>query len=280
MANVICAVIFGLGLFFIAVNAVRFYKGWIKKEKCPSVIPLLGGILCAAAILLVVNKKYYFLAIIPMLLDCGCIPAIIRLVTIFILRWNKYMTKKEKKRLKTLILRRTLIAVVVLILAVCIIGLLGSLKIKSWHIFTNSRIEKLEEIYNADFPEDMKFSYYSAVWEYYVFDTISINHTLYIKDVSDPEKFCREIFNESTEIGFIADYKNARVVENNYYNEKYAETIANSAKNEKWSIGERPVDFFCIVICRKPEFAAYNIYFSPNDSGGYDVKIFMEDWGL
>lgn len=285
MANIICAVIFGLGLFFIAVNTVRFYKGWIKKEKCPSVIPLLGGILCAAAILLVVNKKYYFLAIIPMLLDCGCIPAIIRLVTVFILRWNKYMTKKEKKRVKIIILKRFVIAVVVLIFAVCIIGLLGSLKIKSWHIFTNSRIEKLEEIYNADFPEDMKFSYYSAVWRYYVFDTISINHTLYIKDVDDPEKFCRETFNAPIKIMLMADIKNAVVIENNSYTEYGAECELNkySAHKEDWRTGQRSVDFWCREFCSEPsnghDFVVYEIFFSQNDSGDYDVKIFMEDWG-
>lgn len=83
MANIICAVVLsGLGLFFITVNTVLFYKGWIKGEKCPSVALLLGGILCAVAILLVVDKKYYFLAIIPMLLDWGCIPAIIRFIVV------------------------------------------------------------------------------------------------------------------------------------------------------------------------------------------------------
>lgn len=281
MANVICAVIFGLGLFFIAVNTVLFYKGYIKKEKCPSVIPLLGGILCAIAILLVVNKKYYFLAIIPMLLDWGCIPAIIRLVIVFIRRWNKYMTKKEKKRVKTIILRSCIIAFIVIFLIVDIIGIIGHLQIKSWHIFTNSRIEQLEEIYNADFPEDMKFSHYNAVWRFApIFDTLSIDHTLYIKDVADPEKFCLENFNESTEIMYMADLKNSRILKNDCYSEKYGETIANNSdKNEKWNIGERHVDFFCHAFCSEPKINCkiYNIYFSANDSGGYDVKMFTEE---
>lgn len=86
MVKIICAVLLGVqGLIFIIGNAGIFRKGWIKKEHCPSVMPLLGGIFCAAAILLVVDKKYYFLAIIPMLLDWGCIPMVIRLI-IFLIR--------------------------------------------------------------------------------------------------------------------------------------------------------------------------------------------------
>lgn len=195
------------------------------------------------------------------------------------------MSKKEKKRIKTLILRWTLIAAVALIFAVCIIGLHGSLQIKSWHIFTKSRIEKLEETYEIDFPDGTEFSYYSGVWNFIdFFRSLGFKYTLYIRDVSDPEKFCREVFGSSKKIMFMADLKNAKVLENNSYKEKYAEEVANNSdKKEKWSIGERPVAFFCRALCSEPksehDSLLYEIYFSQNDDGGYDVKIFMETLG-
>lgn len=284
---VICAVILGsLGLFFIIINAVLFYKGWIKKEKCPSRTPFLGGIFCAAAILLVVDKKYYFLAIIPMLLDWGCIPTIIEFFIVLFLDWNKYMTKKEKKRAKTIILRSCIIGFLLIFLVVCIIGWHGSLQIKSWHIFTNSRIEKLEEFYEIDFPEDTEFSSYNAVWNFTdIFRTISVKHTLYIKDVSDPERFCREIFNAPIKIMLMADIKNSVVIENDSYSERGAEWELNkySAHKEAWSLGQRSVDFYCEAFCSEPKSEhislIYEVCFSRNDNDGYDVKIFMETLG-
>ncbi len=131
----------------------------------------------------------------------------------------------------------------------------------------------------------MKFSQYNAVWKFVpIFNTLSIDHTLYIKDVADPEKFCLENFNESTEIMYMADLKNSRILKNDCYSEWYGETIANNSdKNEKWNIGERHVDFFCHAFCSEPksehDSLAYEIYFSQNDNGGYDVKIFMETLG-
>ena len=196
------------------------------------------------------------------------------------------MTKKEKKRIKTIILRSCVIGFFVIFLAVCIIGWHGSLQIKSWHIFTNSRIEKLEEFYEIDFPEDTEFSSYSAVWIFTdIFRTVSVKHTLYIKDVADPEKFCREIFNEQIKIMLMADIKNAVVIENNSYSERGVEWELNkySAHKESWRTGQRSVDFWCRALCSKPksehQSLVYEICFSQNDNGGYDVKIFMETLG-
>lgn len=195
------------------------------------------------------------------------------------------MAKKEKKRIKTIILRTCVIGFVVLFVAVCIIGWHGSLQIKSWYIFTDSRVEKLEEIYEIDFPDDTEFSSYSMVWKFMdLFESRGFTNTLYIKDVPEPERFCRETFKAPTKIMVMADLKNAKVLENNSYSEEYAETVAKySDKNEKWSIGERRVDFFCRVLCSKPksehQSLLYEIYFSQNDGGGYDVKIFMETLG-
>lgn len=195
------------------------------------------------------------------------------------------MTKKEKKRIKTIILRTCVIGFVVLFVAVCIIGWHGSLPIKNWHIFTNNRIEKLEEIYEIDFPDDTEFSSYSMVWIFMdLFESLGFTNTLYIKVVADPETFCRENLNAPIKIMVMADLKNAKVLENNSYSEKYAETVAKySDKNEKWRIGERHVDFFCRALCSEPksehQSLLYEIYFSQNDGGGYDVKIFMETLG-
>lgn len=195
------------------------------------------------------------------------------------------MTKKEKKRVKTIILRWCVIGFVVIFSAVCFIGMYGSLQIKSWHIFTDSRVEKLEEIYEIDFPDDTEFSSYSMVWIFMdLFESLSFTNTLYIKDVADPETFCRENLNAPIKIMVMADLKNAKVLENNSYSEEYAETVAKySDKNEKWSIGERRVDFFCRALCSEPksehQSLLYEIYFSQNDGGGYDVKIFMETLG-
>lgn len=81
----------GYGISLIVFNAVIFYKGWIKGEKQPSVCPF-GGLPAAIAILLIPNNKYLFLCIIPLILDWGSIPAIIRFIWVFM--HNKDMFKK------------------------------------------------------------------------------------------------------------------------------------------------------------------------------------------
>ena len=70
----------GLGVYFIVINSTIFWKTWIKKEACPSVMPFLGGLFADAAILIAVGKDYWFLCLIPLVLDWGCIPAVIRFI--------------------------------------------------------------------------------------------------------------------------------------------------------------------------------------------------------
>lgn len=176
------------------------------------------------------------------------------------------MTKKEKKRVKTIILRWCVIGFFVLVLAFCIIGLIGSLQIKSRHIFTNGSIKKLEEIYNADFPEDTKFSYYKAVWNYDgVYDTISIDHTLYIKNVADPESFCRE--NLSFKIAYMADIKNSKVIEHYTVNDRFAEDEMQRYAN---------MDFICRGYTYDPNLVFCNAYFFQNVDGSYSAELIWE----
>lgn len=76
------------GFFMIAVNAVIFWRTWIRKEEnVPSCAPFLGGLLAALAIFLAAEGKYRLLCFIPMILDCGCIPAAVRFAYVCI-RYN------------------------------------------------------------------------------------------------------------------------------------------------------------------------------------------------
>lgn len=88
LVKTIISVLLGVqGIIFIIGNAMIFWKTWIKrsgdKEYVPSVMPFLGGIFCAAALLIVFGAEYWYIAVIPMLLDWGCIPAVIRFVIVF-----------------------------------------------------------------------------------------------------------------------------------------------------------------------------------------------------
>ncbi|MDE6593243.1 MAG: hypothetical protein K2K57_09310 [Oscillospiraceae bacterium] len=67
-----------LGIYFIICNGIIFWRVWIKKIHSPSVMPFLGGLLAGAAVLLLTTGEYSLLCIIPMLLDWGCISAVIR----------------------------------------------------------------------------------------------------------------------------------------------------------------------------------------------------------
>ena len=178
------------------------------------------------------------------------------------------MTKKEKKRVKTIILRTCVIGFFVLFVAVCIVGWHGSLQIKSRHFFTNGSIKKLEEIYNADFPEDTKFSYYKAVWKFAdIFDTVSIQHTLYIKDVDNPETFCRE--NLSFKILYMADIKNSKVIEHAYANDQVAEDEMLRYAN---------MDFVCSGYTEDPKLVFCDVYFFQNSDGSYNGELIWERW--
>jgi len=79
--NTIVSIISGIiGVFFITINYIIFWKGYVKKEETPSVTPFLGGVFAAISILLITDGKYRFLSLLPLLLDLGCIPAIFRLM--------------------------------------------------------------------------------------------------------------------------------------------------------------------------------------------------------
>ncbi len=82
--NTIVSIISGIiGVFFITINYIIFWKGYLKKEKTPSVTPLLGGVLASISILLITDGKYRFLSLLPLLLDLGCLPAIFRLIYVY-----------------------------------------------------------------------------------------------------------------------------------------------------------------------------------------------------
>ena len=79
--NTIVSIISGIiGVFFITINYIIFWKGYVKKEETPSVTPFLGGVFAAISILLITDGKYRFLSLLPLFLDLGCIPAIFRLM--------------------------------------------------------------------------------------------------------------------------------------------------------------------------------------------------------
>lgn len=178
------------------------------------------------------------------------------------------MTKKEKKRIKTIILRTCVIGFVVLFVAVCIIGWHGSLPIKNWHIFTNNRIEKLEEIYEIDFPDDTEFSSYSMVWIFMdLFESLGFTNTLYIKDVADPETFCREKL--SFKIWYMADIKNSKVIEHNNANDQVAENEMQRYAN---------MDFVCSGYTENPELVFCDVYFFQNSDGGYNAELIWDYW--
>ena len=74
----LASLIFGLMIIF--GNAQIFYKSYIKKEKTPSIGFLLGSILSTIGIFILFPKKYWWIAIIPILLDYGGIYSLIFLL--------------------------------------------------------------------------------------------------------------------------------------------------------------------------------------------------------
>lgn len=68
------------GLFQIVGNDIIFYKSCIKKEKTPSISFLLGSICSTIGIIILFPQKYWWIAIIPILLDCGGIYSLIILL--------------------------------------------------------------------------------------------------------------------------------------------------------------------------------------------------------
>lgn len=183
------------------------------------------------------------------------------------------MTKKKKVHILCIIL--PIIAVIVA--AITFVTVNGVRVTKTWFTFSEKRIEKLEEIFNADFPDDAEFEIYSD--NFWIQGGGDI-HTLYIKNIADPKDFCRNNFDTSVSFTFMADIKNAEVLENKFFSELGVEEFLKKDK-EIWLKEERTVDFWGYAINHISEYSCYmvEIYFFLNDSGSYDVKIFMVKQG-
>ena len=84
-ADIIAGYIIGLisllfGISIIIGNDWIFYKVYIKKEKAPSIGFLIGSICSVIGIFILFFKQYWWLAIIPVMLDYGGIYSIIYLI--------------------------------------------------------------------------------------------------------------------------------------------------------------------------------------------------------
>ncbi len=183
--------------------------------------------------------------------------------------------KKKKIHLLSIILP----IAAVIVFAVAFVVVHGVRATKTWSTFSEKRIEKLEEIFNADFPENAEFEFYSdKFWIGGYGDIHTL--TLYIKNINDPESFCRNNFNTSVSFTFMADIKNSEVIVNEFYSELGVEEFLKKDK-ENWITEERPVDFFGHAINHISEDSWYmtEIYFLPNADGSYDVKITAEHYG-
>ena len=82
-----------VSLFFIVINGRIFWNNMIAKKKWISEAPLIGGLLGGITILLIVGRKYWFLALIPMVLDWGCIPLIVRFILTIL---SEFITPPKK----------------------------------------------------------------------------------------------------------------------------------------------------------------------------------------
>ncbi len=85
IGDLIVAYILGLilllsGLAIIIGNDWIFYKACIKKEKTPSIGFLIGSICSILGIFILFPKQYWWIAIIPVLLDYGGIYSVIYLI--------------------------------------------------------------------------------------------------------------------------------------------------------------------------------------------------------
>ncbi len=175
------------------------------------------------------------------------------------------MTKKEKSPKKLRPIQLVEIALLVFIAGSIVSGFNDMFKV--WHIFTKNRIEKLEEFFDADFPNNTEFEFYGYIYQFQGGET----HVLYIKNIADPESFCRNCINVPIE--FMLDIKNAEAIEyGDYTPEAAAYHIENfSAEKIDWRKEKRFADFFCI--CKPKGHQSIYLYFSKNKDVGYDVKI-------
>lgn len=177
------------------------------------------------------------------------------------------MAKKKKVHILCIIL-----PVIAIVLAAITFVVVRDVRVtKTWRTFSEKRVEKLEEIFGADFPDNTEFEYYS--------DNFRIQgggdmHTLYVKNIADPEDFCRNNFNTSVGFTFMADIENSKVLENAFYSEYGVKEFLKKDK-ESWRSKECSVDFFGHAINHISSVDCYmmDIYFSPNDNGSYDVKL-------
>lgn len=133
------------------------------------------------------------------------------------------MAKKKKIHILCIIL--PIIAVIVA--AITYLNVRSVILTKTWRKFSEKRVEKLEEVFNADFPDDAEFEIYSAEFMFFC-DYLRLryrdySHTLYVKNIADPESFCRKNFGTSVSFTFMADLKNAEVLENKFFSEKGVE---------------------------------------------------------
>ena len=99
MADIITGYILGLvillfGLMIIIGNDWIFYKSYIKKEKAPSIGFLLGSICSTIGIFILFPKTYWWIAIIPILLDYGGIYCL--LILLYELTGYFFISKKDK----------------------------------------------------------------------------------------------------------------------------------------------------------------------------------------
>lgn len=83
-----------IGGLFSFVNWRIFYLGRIKKQKTPSGIPILGGLLLAYSFYLIPNNPYHHLFWLAAFLDIGCVPNIIWLIYILV----RHIFSKEKSK--------------------------------------------------------------------------------------------------------------------------------------------------------------------------------------
>lgn len=85
MADIIAGYIIGIILFLFGISIIIgndwiFYKVFIKKENAPSIGFLIGSISAVLGIFILFPKQYWWIAVIPILLDYGGIYSIIYLI--------------------------------------------------------------------------------------------------------------------------------------------------------------------------------------------------------
>lgn len=85
-----------MGVFFIIINAIIFYKAYVKREKSPSVSPFLGGISGAFAMFLVLTDQYMSTLKNIFIIIFGIIGAF--LIIIYAIAIILFIYKKEKIR--------------------------------------------------------------------------------------------------------------------------------------------------------------------------------------